>query len=112
VIVRGGVFDHEKVAERLVGPSVRPRGSADAKTSYTMTVMNQSAGAVVNTVAGRMGKKMTFAPALQEKLSQKVSFAVKEVSLDELLAKTLDPLGLTYRVTGEAIEVVEKDNKK
>lgn len=112
LIVRAGPQEHDRIAERLAdGAGERPRGNPNSNVNYTMTVMNESAGAVVSTVAKRLGKRLSFPAGLQEKLSQKVNFQVKEVSLEELLKKTLDPLGLTYRVTAEAIEVMEKGDQ-
>jgi hypothetical protein len=111
LIIRGKFADHERITEHMAGKS-RSKSSAAAGTiHYTMNPDRVPAGTVVGTVARRLGKKFSFAPELREKLAQPVSFQVKDVSLDELMKKTLDPLGLTYRVTEDSIEVVEKNNK-
>jgi hypothetical protein len=111
LIVRAKFSDHERIGRRI---AAQPRGKSAAggqTVLYTMNPDGVPAGTVVGTVAKRLGKKFSFAAELRERLSQPVSFQVKDVSLEELMNKTLDPLGLTCRVTEDAIEVVEKSKK-
>ena len=67
---------------------------------------NKAAGAVVNTIAKQLGKEFKYDPSLRDKLKENVSIAVKDVSLEELLTKTLKPLGLSYKMTETAIEII------
>jgi hypothetical protein len=61
---------------------------------------------VLKTLATQLGKELKYDPALAEKLQTAVSLQVKEVALEELLDKTLGPLGLAYRLTEKNIEIV------
>lgn len=76
------------------------------KKVFSMTVQKQPAGAVLSTVAKQMGKEFKFDPSLRDKLREDVSFTVKDVTLEELLAKTLTPLGLSCKVTEKTLEVI------
>lgn len=98
--------DHDKIERLLSGQSVRTQKSGKAEKRYSLTVENQSAGSVVKTVATQLGKEMKYDPQVVEKLKTNVSFVVKDVTLEELLVKTLEPLGLDYRVGDTALEVV------
>ena len=71
-----------------------------------MTVQKQPAGAVLSTVAKQLGKEFKYDPSLRDKLREDVSFTVKDVTLEELLAKTLTPLGLSCKVTEKTLEVI------
>jgi len=108
LIIRGNVADHERIARRLTSPTRVKTSTGEQKVVYTMNPDKVPAGTIIGTVAKRLGRKFSFAPDLREKLSQPVSFQVKDASLDELMKMTLEPLGLTYRITDESIEVVEK----
>jgi hypothetical protein len=96
------------------GETVETLGAGVKKTTtkgppkkvFSMTVQKQPAGAVVNTVAKQLDKQFKYDPSLREKLREDVTFTVKDVSLDELLTKTLKPLGLSYKMTETAIEII------
>jgi hypothetical protein len=103
--------DHDKIERLLAGQSVKTvkpvkPGTGGGEKRYTLTVENQPAGAVLKTVAGALGKELKYDEALLEKLNTNVSFTVKDVPLDELLKKTLQPLGLAYRLDEKALEVI------
>ena len=83
------------------------KGSPPIKR-YTLTVKGEPAGAVVKTIAAQLGKELRYDAAVGEKLQQTVSLEVREVSLEELLAKTLGPVGLTGRINETALEVIAK----
>jgi hypothetical protein len=103
--VAASVEDHERIERLLSGESVTTTKVTPGQKRYTLTVENQPAGAVVKTIAGQLGKELTYDPAAVEKLQTKVSFTVKEVPLEELMAKTLGPLGLTYRIEGPSLVI-------
>jgi hypothetical protein len=109
LVIRGKNADHQRIAGRLSGTAGETKASSQDNTRYTLTVRNESAGAVVSTVAKRLGKQLQCSAAVREKLAGKVSFIVRDATLDELMVKTLQPLGLTYRLTEEAIEVLEEE---
>jgi hypothetical protein len=97
--------DHDKIQRLLGGQTVKSTNVKPGEKRYSMTVENQAAGAVVKTVANQLGKEMKYDPQLVEKLQMKVSFVVMDVTLDELLTKTLAPLKLGYRLNETALEI-------
>ncbi len=103
--------DHDKVERLLAGErvtttkKVKP-GAGGGEKRYTLTVENQPAGAVLKTVANSLGKELKYDEALLEKLKTNVSFTAKDVTLEELMKKTLTPLGLTYKLDEKALEIV------
>ena len=98
--------DHDKIARLLAGERVHVTKITPSAKRYTLTVKNQPAGAVVSTVAGDLKKEIRYSSELREKLTQRISLEVKDVSLDELLTKTLAPLGLTYRLKEAELQIV------
>ena len=60
----------------------------------------------MRTVAVQLGKELKYDANVLAKLKQNVPLSVKEVTLDELLTTVLKPLGLSYKLTEEALEIV------
>jgi hypothetical protein len=104
--VAGAFEDHEKIERLLRGERVRTTQTKPGQKRYTLKVENQPAGGVIKAIAKDLGKEMKYSPELVEKLNHKVSFSLDEVSLEELLQATLRPLGLSYNLTDEALEIV------
>jgi len=104
--ISAAVEDHERIDRLLRGESVTTTKVTPGQKRYTLTVENKPAGAVLKTLATQLGKELKYDPALAEKLQTAVSLQVKEVPLEELLEKTLGPLGLAYRLTEKNIEIV------
>jgi hypothetical protein len=100
--------DHARIDKLLRGESVATTKVTPGQKRYTLTAQNKPAGAVMKTIAAQLGKELTYDAKVAEKLQDEVSLAVREVPLDELLHKTLSPLGLTYRLGETALEVVPK----
>lgn len=112
LIVVGTAEEHDKVERLLSGESVRTTkaGKGPGQKVYSLTVQkNTPAGAVLQTIAKQTGKELKYDPALLPKLKENVDLSVKDVSLEELLTATLQPLGLGFRVTESSIEVVSKE---
>lgn len=109
VVVASRQEDHERIDRLLTGQSVtvpKPAKGGGEKV-YTMTVPNQPAGNVIQSVANKLGKQARFSPAVAEKLRKPIELEVKDVTLNQLLEKTLKPLGLTYRLSEDVLEVIE-----
>jgi hypothetical protein len=104
--VWAAVEDHDRIERLLRGESVTTTKVTPGQKRYSLTVENKPAGAVVKTIASQLGKKLKYDPALAEQLETEVSLKVQEVPLAELLAKTLGPLGLTYRLADDSLEIV------
>jgi len=111
----GGPVEKKTTAPSAPAEAVRTaRSSKSADKSkggeklYTLTVENRTAAEVVALVAKNLGKELKGEPAVREALTQKVKFGVKDATLDYLLESTLKPLGLSYRLTDGALEIVER----
>jgi hypothetical protein len=105
VIVRGRFEDHEKIERMLHGEKVRTITSVPGDKRFTLKVANQPAGAVARTIAKELGKELKYDPEILPKLKEPVSFSVKEVSVEELLRTTLEPLGLTATVGDQTLDI-------
>ncbi|MBW8883954.1 MAG: hypothetical protein JF612_04080, partial [Planctomycetia bacterium] len=57
-------------------------------------------------IAKSVGKELRYDADVLEKLKQRVTFDLKDATLDHLLETTLKPLGLRYRVTEKDLEIV------
>jgi hypothetical protein len=106
LIVAAVQDDHDQIQRLLSGQSVKTTTVTQGEKRFSMTVENQAAGSVVKTVANQLGKEMKYDPQLVEKLQTKISLEVKDVTLDELLKRALEPLKLGYRIDDAALEVV------
>lgn len=100
--------DHDKIDRLLKGERVPTTQVTPGEKRYTVTAENQPAGAVLKTVARQLGKELKYDPSITQKLRSNVSLSVKDAPLAELLGKTLGPLGLTYKLTDEALEIIAK----
>jgi len=110
LVVSGLQEAHEKIELLLSapsGPKTKGAKSKPAEQRYTLTVgKNDPAGAVMRKIAETLGKELKYDEAVLQKLKQNVTLSVKDVTLDELLTATLKPLGLTYKLTSDALEIV------
>ena len=100
--------EQQSIVRRPGSVSPTEKDSSLENSRFSLTVMNKPAGAVVNEVAKRLGRQLQCSPGVRQKLSTNVNLKVSDASLDELMEKALTPLGLTYRLTKETLEVVEK----
>lgn len=75
---------------------------------YTLTVENRSANEVVTRIAKDMDKELKYEAAIGETLAGKIKLNVKDATLDYLLELTLKPLGLTYRLTDQSLEIIQR----
>jgi hypothetical protein len=106
LLIAASTDDHDKIQRLLSGQTVKTTNTKPGEKRYSMTVENQAAGAVVKTVANQLGKEMKYDPRLTQKLQTKVSFVVMDITLDELLKKTLAPLELGYKLDDSILEIV------
>jgi len=110
LIVAGSQEDHDKIERLLAGQSVRTQKTAKASDEklYSMHVAKEPAGKVARTVAENIGKELKYDRQVLEKLKQLVTIDLDNVTLEYLLETTLKPLGLTYRISDSALEIVEQ----
>ncbi len=108
VVVTGSAEAHEAIARLLRGEPVKRR-TVEKERVYTLTVENAPADAIVKEIERQTGLRARYAPELVPRLKKQVTLRVENVSLDELLRKTLNPVGLSYRIGAETIEILPSD---
>ena len=100
------VEEHERIDELLKTGKTTTVTKSPPQNKFTLTVENRRAGDVVNTVAKTLGKEFKYDPSLRDKLKENITLSVKDVTADELLTKTLKPLGLSYKMTETTLEII------
>jgi hypothetical protein len=98
------VLDTRQPAKQNTGASKSQKKGGEKL--YSLKVANEPAGNVAGAVAKDLGKELSYDPELVDKLKQRVTFDLNGATLDHLLQTTLNPLGLTYRVTDKNLEIV------
>lgn len=106
--VTGRWEDHERIERVLSGETITRRDKPPAVSGklYSLTVSQEPAGRVVRTVADALGKKLRYDEAVGQRLTQRIDLKLQNATLDYLLESTLAPLGLTWRVNGDALEIM------
>lgn len=108
LVVVGSARDQDMITDLLAGRRVRtPRNQATEKR-YTIRDTTTEAGNVVATVASQLDLAIQYEGNAAEKLAQRITVNVRDVTLDELMRETLAPLGLTYRINDEAITILPR----
>jgi type II secretory pathway component GspD/PulD (secretin) len=109
LVVAASQEDHDKIERLLSGQSVRTTKSAKAggEKLYSLQVANEPAGKVVAKLATSLGKELKYDAQVRERLKQPVKLELVNATLDGLLESTLKPLGLSYRLTPQALEIIE-----
>ncbi len=104
--VAGPQADHTAIARLVQGKTVRTRpATTGAKRVYSLNIQQQKAGAIAKTVAQRNDLKFTYDQEALPGLNKLVTFEVKDVDLDTLLHKALDPAGLAYEIKDGTLHV-------
>ncbi len=85
-------------------PSGKPTPPG-SEVRYTLEVQNQPVGAVTQALASQLGLHVELDPKTQDRLDRRVSFQVKEATLEALLQALLEPAGLTYRLSDQGLTV-------
>jgi hypothetical protein len=112
IVLAGRYEDHQKLKRLLAGQPLRATSGTSqgneraGEQVFTLKASGQPAGAVARQVAQALGKQLRYDDATLEKLKQPVTLDVQKVTADELLRKTLQPLGLTYRLTESELVIV------
>ncbi|MDA7951588.1 MAG: hypothetical protein MPJ24_08875 [Pirellulaceae bacterium] len=76
-----------------------------ARKTYTITVKNQPALAVLGAITSQTDYTYTIAPKLQPLLQTHISFSAEKANLDRLLRETLSPVGLRFHLDGKKIVI-------
>jgi hypothetical protein len=108
VIIRGPIEVHRNVERWIRGDrtsTTRPKAGADL-VRYTLEIKNKPVGTIAKALAKQLGLQIQFDPAIQDRLEDRVSFKVEEVTRDELLDALLKPVDLAFRVENGTLVIV------
>ena len=83
--VAGLYEDHEMIDRLLRGDKVRRTQTTGPVNAYSLKVEREPFAPVIRELAGRLELEVEFTPGLEERLTDFVSFQVKDASLKELL---------------------------
>jgi hypothetical protein len=110
VTLTGRLDQVEAIASRLQGdggpnPARATEPARTAERRYTLEVKRVSAAAILAELARRDALELKSTPQVDQALRQTVSLRVNEVTLQELLDKALQPVGVRYVLTGKRLEL-------
>ncbi|HIA19801.1 MAG TPA: hypothetical protein EYN70_10365 [Planctomycetaceae bacterium] len=105
---QGSYEDHELLSRLLSGETIRTSTTKPGEKRFTLRVMKAPAAAIIDSVVQQQQWTVRFEPAIATRLKTLVTLKVTEATLDELLEKTLDPLGLTYQLKDQQLTITEK----
>ena len=107
IAITASAENHAKIVDLLAGKKVVTNVVAKpADKRYTLKVENQPRGAVVKTIATEMGMELKFMPEITERLQQRVSLSVKQVTAEELLRQLLAPAGLVAKIEKNTLQII------
>lgn len=108
----------DRIAKGPATPPRQPPGKKDrpvgkpavpgSEVRYTLEIQNQPVGPVAQALTSQLGLQVEIDPTAQDRLDRRVSFHVKEATLDALLQALLEPAGLTYRLSDQVLTVMIK----
>jgi hypothetical protein len=110
LVAAGLLEDLQRLEQVLEGRQVERRSDRPGKPTdpsmnrYTLEVENR-VGAILKAIAARAELNLEVDPRATTKLAESVSLQVENVTLEELLTKTLAPAGLTFRISGATLEI-------
>ncbi len=106
--MRGSQEDHELLARLLRGETIRTTTTKPSLKRFTLRVTQAPAAAIIDSISQQQKLVVRFDPGLATKLQSRVDLDLKEATLDELLKKTLEPLGLVYQLKDQQLTIAEK----
>jgi len=104
IVVLGRYEDHDEIARVLRGESVgRTVKTGTGRKTFTLNVERQPVGPAAKAIAEKLGLQVEFAPELEAKLNEPVTFKVVDASLEELWNALAKAAGFTAQVNGNNI---------
>ena len=94
---RGTDEEHAMLQRLLRGQAETGRAKPSRPQVYTLKVDNQPVGAILKTLEQKMGVQLEISADAGPRLHERVTFDVRDVTLDQLLDNTLTPAGLVFR---------------
>lgn len=108
VAVTASFAEHAAIRRGLFPPRETPAPMPGGKEVLSLNV-TAPAGSVLKTLALHMDCELKYDPSLRNKLTEIVKINAREVSVEELLKQTLDPLGLAYKTDGKTLTIIEEE---
>ena len=109
IVLEGTAGDHLRL-RRLLDQLAKPSGNAQrSQVVHTLRVAQQPVGAILKTLEKQLQLRMVLADDAAEELQTRVTFDVREVSLEELLEATLAPTALTFRWDGDTLHIQRRE---
>jgi hypothetical protein len=102
----GRFEDLELIGRVLRGEKVTALVVDGAKTRFDLKVDNAVVGAIIGTLKKQRNLIVKLDPAVSDKLDTLVTFSVQQVTLTELLEAALKPVGITFRLNGNTLELL------
>jgi hypothetical protein len=108
IVVTGSAEDHDYIARLLSGKKIRRTEVGVAQKVYTLEVTNQPLGGVAKALADKVNVPVEFDDAVRDKLEQRISFSVKDATLEELFKAMLAKTGLDFEFIEGKVRIIAK----
>lgn len=109
ILVTATPDEHVQIEEMLKRPTTVKVPAVGGEKRYTLKIDGKPVGDALRAIVKQVEMDLQLDPGVtQERLSTKVSFQVKDATLDELFKNLLEPAGLAFKISGKKIEVFEK----
>lgn len=102
--VRSTIEDHWAI-EAYLSPDKRPRRSNDGQQVYSLTVKDRPLGPVLEQIADKLDLRVEFGAGASQLKDVRVSFAVANVTLEELFQAAVGPAKLTATLDGKVVRI-------
>ncbi len=103
--INGTFEQHQDVANLLRGKPVRTAPMDNVEKLFDLRVENELIGGIIKTIANREKLEVKADEASLAMLSRRVSFEVKQLTLDALLKRTLAETGISHQIEGSVLEL-------
>jgi len=107
IMVRSMLEDHWIIERQWSPMPATPRGSVTdrARKRYSLTVEKQLAGALLETLAGKLSLELEYASDVDAQLDERVTLSVQQATIHELFDAIAAPVGLAIQVDDHSVLV-------
>ncbi len=111
IVAKGPMRDQRTIARLLRGERVRslPNSNTPSKQVFTLTVNGAPIYAILDKLSSQLGLKIRRAAGVEEKLKERVNFAVKDATLEQLLKAVLKDSGVDFKLQGKDLSLFVTD---
>lgn len=106
VSITGTAEDHDAVHRQLRGEPERRTPTGPSEIRYTIKVENQQIGVVLRTLNVKAQLQVNVETEVQAKLYDRVTFEVKDATLEQLLQAAFRGTGLAFELKGQQLRVM------